>query len=128
VLPLAVSIFRITSPAMNLAVVLYVASLYGIQPALPQLATGVMLATVLSLAVVSLPSQITFFTALVPISIAMGVPLELLPLLLPVEIVPDLFRTVGNVTADMAVTVMVARGSKEPLAGAPVATTAEKGG
>lgn len=111
VLPLAVAVFRITSPAANLAVVLYVASLYGIDPALPQLATGVMLAAVLSLAVVSLPSQITFFTALVPISIAMGVPLEVLPLLLAVEMLPDIFRTVGNVTADLAVTAIVARRS-----------------
>lgn len=113
VLPLAVSIFRITSPAMNLAVVLYVASLYGIEPALPQLAAGAMLAAVLSLAVVSLPSQITFFTALVPISIAMGVPLEVLPLLLGVEMIPDLVRTVGNVTADLAVTSIVARRAPE---------------
>jgi proton glutamate symport protein len=112
VLPLAVAIFRITSPAANLAVVLYVASLYGIHPSLPQLATGVVLAAVLSLAVVSLPSAITFFTALVPISMAMGVPLEVLPLLLAVEMIPDLFRTVGNVTADLAVTAIVARESE----------------
>ena len=32
VLPLAVSLFRFTSPAANLAVVLYLASFYGIQP------------------------------------------------------------------------------------------------
>ena len=31
-----------------------------------------------------------------------GVPLEVLPLLLAVEVVPDIFRTVGNVTADLA--------------------------
>ena len=33
----------------------------------------------------------------------MGVPVEALPLLLAVETVPDIFRTVGNVTADMGV-------------------------
>jgi proton glutamate symport protein len=112
VLPLAVAIFRITSPAANLAVVLYVASLYGIEPALPNLAAGVALAAVLSLAVVSLPSAITFFTALVPISFAMGVPIEVLPLLMAVEMLPDIFRTVGNVTADLAVTALTARGAK----------------
>jgi proton glutamate symport protein len=112
VLPLAVAIFRITSPAANIAVVLYVASLYGIEPALPNLAAGVALAAVLSLAVVSLPSAITFFTALVPISFAMGVPIEVLPLLMAVEMLPDIFRTVGNVTADLAVTALTARGVK----------------
>jgi proton glutamate symport protein len=117
VLPLAVAIFRITSPAANIAVVLYVASLYGIQPALPNLAAGIALGAVLSLAVVSLPSAITFFTALVPISIAMGVPIEVLPLLMAVEMLPDLFRTVGNVTADLAVTALTARGVKEEASG-----------
>jgi Na+/H+-dicarboxylate symporter len=40
----------------------------------------------------------------------MGVPLEMLPLLLAVEVIPDIFRTLGNVTADMAVTRMVQGG------------------
>ena len=40
--------------------------------------------------------------------LAMGVPVEVLPLLLAVETIPDIFRTVGNVTADMAVTRIVA--------------------
>ncbi|WP_371316900.1 cation:dicarboxylate symporter family transporter [Mammaliicoccus sciuri] len=37
----------------------------------------------------------------------MGLPLEMLPLLLAVEVIPDIFRTVGNVTADLAVTRIV---------------------
>jgi Na+/H+-dicarboxylate symporter len=41
----------------------------------------------------------------------MGVPLEPLALLIAVETVPDLFRTVGNVTMDVAVTATVARRS-----------------
>jgi proton glutamate symport protein len=61
-----------------------------------------------SLAVVSLPSQITFFTGIAPVCLAMGVPLDALPLLLAVETIPDIFRTIGNVTADLAVTGMVA--------------------
>jgi Na+/H+-dicarboxylate symporter len=43
------------------------------------------------------------------IAMAMGVPVELLPLLLAVEVIPDILRTVGNVTADMTVTAIVAR-------------------
>ena len=45
-------------------------------------------------------------------SLAMGVPLELLPLLLAVEVIPDIFRTLGNVTTDVVVTAIVARGEK----------------
>jgi Na+/H+-dicarboxylate symporter len=111
VLPLAVSVFRITSPAANLAVVLFIGALYGIQPGLPLLAAGVAIAAVMSLAVVSLP-QASFFTAIVPIAAAMGVPIELLPVLFAVEMVPDIFRTVSNVTADVAVTALVARHEK----------------
>lgn len=108
VLPLAVSLFRITSPAGNLAVVLIVAHIYGIQLGWGAIALGGIIAVVGSLAVVGVSSSATFFVVLVPVSLALGVPVELLPLLLPVEVFPDLWRTVGNVTADLAVTAAVA--------------------
>jgi len=38
---------------------------------------------------------------------AMGVPITLLPLLLAIETLPDVFRTLGNVTGDLAVTRIV---------------------
>lgn len=109
VLPLAVSLFRYTSPAANLGIALYLASFHGIDLAWPQLAAGIGVAAVVSLGAVSLPGQITFFTSCVPICLALGVPLEALPLLLAVEAIPDMFRTVGNVTADVAVTAFVGR-------------------
>jgi Na+/H+-dicarboxylate symporter len=111
VLPLAISLFRITSPPANLAVALYVAALHGVPLGPAQLAVGVAVAAIVSLAAVGLPSQITFFTTTGPICLAMGVPVEALPLLLAVETVPDIFRTVGNVTADLAVTRIVDRQS-----------------
>jgi Na+/H+-dicarboxylate symporter len=39
----------------------------------------------------------------------MGVPLGALPLLLAVETIPDIFRTIGNVTADVAATAVLAK-------------------
>ena len=39
----------------------------------------------------------------------MGMPLELLALLLAVDVVPDIFRTLANVTADVAVASIVER-------------------
>jgi proton glutamate symport protein len=123
VLPLAVSVFRITSPAANLAVVLFIAALYGVQLDLPLLAAGVVIAAVMSLAVVSLP-QASFFTAIVPIAAAMGVPIELLPVLFAVEMVPDIFRTVTNVTADLAVTAVIAGAEKREAGSTATATAA----
>ncbi|MFY9351896.1 MAG: cation:dicarboxylase symporter family transporter, partial [Sphingobium sp.] len=111
VLPLAISLFRITSPTANLGVAIYVAGMNGVPLGAMQLVLGVAVAAIVSLAAVGLPSQITFFTTTGPICLAMGVPVEALPLLLAVETVPDIFRTVGNVTADLAVTRIIDQSS-----------------
>jgi Na+/H+-dicarboxylate symporter len=113
-LPMAVSLFRFTSPVVNLSVVLFVAHVSGVHIGIAQLIAGVTVAVVTNFAIVGLPSQITFFTTTVPISFAMGVPTGILPLLLAIEVIPDLFRTVGNVTADLAVTLVAARGVDAP--------------
>ena len=109
VLPLAVSVFRITGPVANMAVVLYSASLFGIDLSLGQYITGAAIAVVMSFAAVGLPGQVSFFTSIVPMCLVMGVPVGALPLLLAVETIPDIFRTIGNVTADVAVTAVMAR-------------------
>ena len=109
VLPMAVALFRITSPAGNIAVVIYVAHVYGVHLDPARLAVGVLVASMVSLAAVGVASSITFFTTLVPISMAMGVPMDLLPLLLAVETLPDFSRTIGNVTGDVGITAWAAR-------------------
>ncbi|PKP90149.1 MAG: sodium:dicarboxylate symporter, partial [Alphaproteobacteria bacterium HGW-Alphaproteobacteria-16] len=43
-----------------------------------------------------------------PIAIAMGVPIAPLGLLVAVETIPDIFRTVGNVAMDVAATRAIA--------------------
>ena len=111
VLPLAVAIFRVTSPAMNVAVVLYVAELLGIQLGLVQYAAAVAVAAITTLGSVSLPGQISFIASISPIALAVGVPVEPLLLLVAVENIPDIMRTFGNVTMDVAVTATIARRS-----------------
>ena len=102
VLPLAVAVFRITSTVANLAVCIYVAHLYGIPLSPGVLIAGGITALAISVGTVGLPGQVSFFASIAPIAIVMGLPLEVLPLLLAVEVVPDIFRTIGNVTADLA--------------------------
>jgi len=104
VLPLAVAIFRVTGPAMNVAVVLYTAHWFGIALSPAQVAAGVAAAAITTLGAVSLPGQVSFVTSIAPIALAMGVPAAPLALLIAVETIPDIFRTVGNVTMDVAVT------------------------
>ncbi|KQS53911.1 sodium:dicarboxylate symporter [Brevundimonas sp. Leaf363] len=114
VLPLAVAVFRITSPVANLAVCLYVAQLYGVELGIGALIAGGLTAFAVSIASVGLPGQVSFFAAIGPICLAMGLPLGVLPLLLAVEVIPDIFRTVGNVTGDLAATRIVqGRGAED---------------
>jgi Na+/H+-dicarboxylate symporter len=114
VLPLAVSIFRITSPCANIAVVLYVGHLNGIAPGPLALAAGVLAALAAAVSTGGLPGSITFLAATVPIANAMGIPIAALPLLLAVELLPDIFRTLGNVTADLAVTAVLSKRAGNP--------------
>ena len=110
VLPLAVAIFRATSPAMNLAVAIYAAHLTGTPLTPVALAAGIVVAFLVSLSSVSLPGTISFVISVGPIAMAMGVPVAPLGLLVAVEILPDLMRTLGNVTMDVAVTTAVDKG------------------
>ncbi|MEM6828839.1 MAG: cation:dicarboxylase symporter family transporter [Pseudomonadota bacterium] len=111
VLPLAVAIFRATSVAMNLAVALYVAALTGIDVPPALVAIGIAVAVVISVGSVSLPGSISFVVSIGPIALAMGVPVEPLALLVAVEMLPDIMRTLGNVTMNVAVTAIVDRSS-----------------
>jgi Na+/H+-dicarboxylate symporter len=108
-LPLAVAIFRVTGPAMNLAVALYIAHWFGMELTAGAILAGVAAAATTTLGAVSLPGQVSFITSIAPICLAMGVPIEPLALLIAVETIPDIFRTLGNVTMDVAATGTVAR-------------------
>jgi Na+/H+-dicarboxylate symporter len=109
VLPLAVTIFRATSPAMNLGAAIYAAHLAGIELTPGAIAAGAVVAVVTTAGSVSLPGTISFIASVGPIAVAMGVPVEALALLVAVEMLPDIARTVGNVTMDVAVTATVDR-------------------
>lgn len=109
VLPLAVALFRATGPGMNMAVAVYAAHLTGVALTPTVIAAGVLTAFATSLGAVSLPGAISFVTSCGPVAIAMGVPVEPLALLVAVEMLPDLMRTVGNVTMDVAITSVVDR-------------------
>ena len=116
VLPMAVALFRITSPAGNLAVAIYVAHVYGAPLDPARLTAGVVVAALVSLAAVGVASAVTFFASLVPISIAMGLPLDLLALLIAVETFPDFSRTLGNVWGDVGVTAWAGRWAQRDAA------------
>ena len=112
-LPIAVALFRATGPAMNVAVAFYVAHWVGFEPTVGQMIAAVAVGAVMSYAAVSLPGEISFISSIAPIAIALGVPLAPLGLLIAIEMIPDIVRTVGNVTMDVAVTTAVDKGTAE---------------
>ena len=111
-LPIAVALFRATGPAMNVAVAFYVAHWLGYQPTLGQIIAATAVGAVMSYAAISLPGEITFVSSIAPIGMALGIPIAPLALLVAVEMIPDIFRTLGNVTMDVAVTAVVDRSTQ----------------
>lgn len=110
VLPLAVALFRIAAPASIVIVTLALTRMTGVELGWPQLAIVMLMATLNTLVIAGLPNQITFFAAYAPPALAVGVPVELLPIFLAIDAIPDVFYTVANVTADLAVTSAVTGG------------------
>ncbi|MDB5716041.1 MAG: putative sodium/dicarboxylate symporter [Sphingomonadales bacterium] len=108
-LPMAVALMRATGPAMNLAVALYVANWFGVHLGPAQYAVAILAAMLTSMGAVSLPGQVSFVTSIAPICLALGIPVEPLALLIAVETMPDIFRTLGNAMMDVAMTATVAR-------------------
>jgi proton glutamate symport protein len=113
-LPLAVALFRATGPAMNVSVAIYVAYMMGVELHPGNLIAGFAVAAVASYWAVSLPGALSFVTSIAPIALAMGVPIEPLALLIAVEVLPDITRTLGNVTWDVAVTGAASGTDREP--------------
>lgn len=107
ILPLAVAIFRLTSSVANLAVVFFLVHLYGLHPSPGQMAAAAFVALAVAVGSVGLPGQVSFMASIGPICLTLGVPVELLGVFIAVEVMPDIFRTIGNVTGDLGVTVLL---------------------
>ena len=66
---------------------------------------------------VGLPGQVSFMTNNLPVTQAMGLPVEPLGVLLAVDTIPDVFATVANTSGQVTATAVVARrgGTGDPL-------------
>lgn len=109
VLPMAVSLFRMTSPVQYIGISCFIAWIYGVDLTATQLAVGAALAVVISLGSVGLPGQVSLMAMNMPVVQAMGLPVAPLGLMLAVETIPDAFATVGNVTGDLTANAVVDR-------------------
>jgi Na+/H+-dicarboxylate symporter len=98
---------------MNVSVAIYVAYWMGVDLHAGNLIAGFAVAAVASYWAVSLPGALSFVTSIAPIALAMGVPIEPLALLIAVEVLPDITRTLGNVTWDVTAAGVASRGERE---------------
>lgn len=112
-LPLAVALLRATGPAMNFAVAIYIAHWFGVPLSFGTLAVGTIVAALTSLGAVSLPGTVSYVSSIAPVCATIGAPAAPLGLLVAVETIPDIMRTLGNVMWDLATTLTLSRGQRE---------------
>jgi proton glutamate symport protein len=107
VLPVAVSIFKFGAPILRMTGMLFIARLYGIELHGSAVATMAVAVAALSFYTPGIPSGGLFVIA--PVFTAFGLPIEGLGLLIAVDLIPDIFVTAANVTADMTVATLLSR-------------------
>lgn len=115
-LPIAVALFRATGPAMNTAVAIYVAYALGLHPGPGAILAATAVGALMSYPAISLPGEISYISSIAPIAIALGAPIAPLALLVAVEMIPDIIRTLGNVAADVALATVVGRDQRPAIA------------
>jgi Na+/H+-dicarboxylate symporter len=112
VLPLTVSAFKLNRTISGPLKLLFLASLYGVslEPGYVVIFTATTM--LLSFSSPGIPSG--GFMVTLPFYLAAGLPVEGVVLLKAVDAIPDIFKTLLNVTADMSVAVMTARFVRAP--------------
>lgn len=109
-LPVAVALFKFASPIARGTGTFFIARLYGIDLGVVEIATITGAIAALSFYSPGVPSGGLFI--MTPIYIALGLPVEGIGLLIALDLIPDMFITTANVTADMSVAVILAKGGK----------------
>jgi Na+/H+-dicarboxylate symporter len=111
VLPLATSLFKANRTISSTAKLLFLAHIYGIPLSVGTLASFLLTVLVLSFSTVGLPGGASAFKT-APAYLAAGIPIEALVITEAAETIPDLFKTLLNVTANMSVAVLLSRGTR----------------
>ena len=107
VLPAAVSVFKYASPVVRITGMFFVASLFGIDLGLWETVALVAGLGALSFYSPGIPSGGLFVMA--PLYQAFGLPIEGIGILIALDVIPDMFITMSNVTADLAVAAVASK-------------------
>lgn len=106
-LPFGVSVFRLNQAVTWIVSALFVSKLYGVPLAASQLAFLGGCSVAMSFSIPGIPSGGLFIIA--PFFVSVGLPVEGMGILLALDAIPDIFKTLLNVTSQMATTVLLAR-------------------
>jgi Na+/H+-dicarboxylate symporter len=114
-LPLAVSAFRLNQGVSWPVMALFAAKLYGVELGLGQVATLAATGVLMSVSVPGIPSGSLFVVA--PFFAAAGIPPESIGVLIALDLVPDVFKTLLNVTGHLAAVTLLGRTEARAAAG-----------
>jgi Na+/H+-dicarboxylate symporter len=106
-LPLAVSIFRVNVPMAWVVGVLFLGKLYGLPVDSVQMGGLIATSTFLSFSSPGVPSGSLLLLA--PVLVGLGLPAEGAGILIALDPIPDLFKTMANVTSHLGSVTILAR-------------------
>lgn len=111
VIPLSVSVFRLNRAITSIFSYVFLTALYNITTDVGSILLFAGTIIVLSFGSPGLPSGGKLVT--MPIFLAMGVPLEMIVLTKAIDVVPDVFKTVLNVTEAMTLASLVTKSTNQ---------------
>lgn len=106
-IPLAAAIFRFNVPPAWVVGLIFLGKLYDVPLGFGTLAVLVVTATLISFSVPGVPSASLFLLA--PVLVQHGLPAEGVGILIALDAIPDMFKTLANVTAHLTSAAVVAR-------------------
>ena len=108
VLPLSVSLFKVNRPISAIVKLMLVAHVYGIQLRPATIIMFLVTVVIISFTAPGIPQSGPGLKTL-PAYLAAGVPIEGILVVEAVEAIPDIFKTLLNVTGDMSVATVLTR-------------------
>jgi len=118
VLPFAVSVFRVNVPLAWVVGAIFLGRLYGVPLGFPALLGLVLTSTLISFSVPGIPSASLFLLA--PVLVDLGLPAEGAGILIAVDAIPDMFKTMANVTAHLTTATILGRAGQDSGGPAPL--------
>jgi len=107
-LPLATSTFRLNQPTTWVVMAMFAAKLYGVDLSTTAVITLAVTAVLMSFSVPGIPSGGLFIIA--PFFISAGIPAEAVGVLIALDLLPDVFKTLLNVTGQLAAVTLISKG------------------